>query len=372
MTVTNTPQHAPMPVSAPAAPLAARALARLPSRLRRERLLGVFVTGAAVVVIAAVLGIPAFLLLDAGVEPVQFERLWPLLAGSFKAALFALAFAFPLALAAAAWCARFARPRLRAWLKPLFELFEAVPAVVLGLVAAVTLAPWLARHVLAFVAFLALAPLALAAAGVAWQTFAPRAWQRRCDGREAWLAVPALVAVAVLAAALGGPLATVLPEALSQPATPWNALVVGVVLGLSVMPTMFSLAEDALFAVPASLSDGAYALGATRWQALAGLILRAASPGIAAAVLLGFSRALGETMIVLMASGNTPLVDADPLTGLRSIAANLALEAPEAAPGGAHYRLLLTSALWLFGACFVLNSIAEGVRGRLRRRYAAL
>ena len=123
-----------MPVSASAAPLAARALDRLPSRLRRERLLGVLVTSAAVVVIAAVLGIPAFLLLDAGAEPVALERLWPLLTGSVKAALFALAFALPLALFAAAGCARFARPALRAWLKPLFEMFEAVPAVVLGLI----------------------------------------------------------------------------------------------------------------------------------------------------------------------------------------------------------------------------------------------
>lgn len=361
-----------MPVSALAAPLSERALVRLPSRLRREWALRVLVTCAAVAVVAAVIGIPLFLFVDAGIGVAPWLELWPLLVGSFKAALFALVFAFPLALAAAAWCARFARPRMRAWLKPAFELFEAVPAVVLGLVAAVTLAPWFASRVLAFVAFLALAPPVLAAAGAAWQSLAPRAWQRRCDGREIWLALPVLAALAAFAIVIGEPLAALVPAALAQPSTPWNALLVGIVLGLAVMPTVFSLAEDALFAVPASLADGASALGATRWQALTRLILHAASPGIVAAALLGFSRALGETMIVLMASGNTPVAGADPLTGLRSVAANLALEAPEAMPGGAHYQFLLTSALVLVGACFVLNAIAEGVRGRLRRRYAAL
>jgi phosphate transport system permease protein len=254
----------------------------------------------------------------------------------------------------------------------LFEIFEAVPAVVLGLIAAITLAPWLARHVLGAVAFLVLTPFALALAGMAWQSFAPVAWQRRFEGREPWLAVPVVVVVFVLALPLGAMFASVLPAAVSEPATPWNALLVGLVLALSVMPTMFSLAEDALFAVPAGLADGAYALGATRWQALVSLVLRAASPGLVAALLLGFSRALGETMIVLMASGNTPVASADPLAGLRSIAANLALEAPEAMPGGAHYRTLLTSALLLFGACFALTSVAEAVRAQLRRRYAAL
>lgn len=372
MTVINTSQHAPMPSSAPSAPLAERARLLLRSRLRRDRLLRFVVGGGAFVVIAAVLGIPAFLLSGAGLAPADMTTLWPLVAGSLKAAVCAAVFAFPLALGAAAWCARFARPGLRAWLKPMFEIFEAVPAVVLGLVAAVTLAPWLARHVLGVVVFLALVPLALAAAGVAWQSFAPAAWRRAADGREAWLAVPVILGVFALALPGGGWLALVLPAALSEPATPWNALLVGIVLALSIMPTMFSLAEDALFAVPAGLADGAYALGATRWQALTSLVLRAASPGLVAALLLGFSRALGETMIVLMASGNTPVASANPLAGLRSIAANLALEAPEAMPGSPQYRTLLTSALMLFAACFVLTSMAEAVRGRLRQRYAGL
>jgi phosphate transport system permease protein len=364
-----------MPVSAPpslATPLAARFAQRAASRARRERWLRGGLGVAAALLAALAVAMPLFLLASARVAPGWSETLLPLLAGSFKAALCALVVAIPLGLGAAIWCARFAPPGWRRLLKPLFELFEAVPAVVLGLVAALLLAPWLAGHVIALAIFVAALAPALAATGALWRHAAPLRWQRAATGAEVWLSLPLLVLLAGGALAAGNAFAGTAVAAFAQPQTPWNALVVGLMLGLAVMPTVFTLAEDALFAVPAEYALGAQALGATRWQALWRLLLPIAAPGIAAALLLGFSRALGETMIVLMASGNTPLLDASPLTGLRSIAANLALEAPEAAPGGTHYGLLLLSALLLFGLCLLLNAVAEHVRGRLRRRLAGL
>ena len=353
-------------------PLAVRFAQRAAARERRERWLrrGLGAAAAALAMLAAAM--PLFLVASARVTPGWSETVLPLLAGSFKAASYALAVAIPLGLGAAIWCARFAPPAWRKLLKPLFELFEAVPAVVLGLVAALLLAPWLARHVLAFVFFVAALVPVLAATSMVWRHTAPMRWQRAAAGTEVWLSLPLLLGLAWGALAISDAWAGSAIAAFAQPTTPWNALVVGLVLGLAVMPTVFTLAEDALFAVPAEFMLGAQALGATRWQALWRLLLPVAAPGVAGALLLGFSRALGETMIVLMASGNTPLLDASPLTGMRSIAAHLALEAPEAPPGGERYGLLLLSALLLFTLCLLLNAVAELVRGRLRRRLAGL
>lgn len=364
-----------MPVLAPASsltPLAARFAQRAGVRARRERELRVSLGVAAALLALLAFAMPAFLLASARLTPGWQDIVLPLLAGSFKAAVYAVTVAVPLGLGAAIWCARFAPPAWRALLKPLFELFEAVPAVVLGLIAALLLAPWLASQVLGFAIFLALLVPSLAVAGLTWQRVAPLHWQRHWAGQEVWLMLPPLLVACAFALWAGDQFAAAGLAALLRPQTPWNGLVIGLMLGLAVMPTVFSLSEDALFAVPADLALGAQALGATRWQALWRLLLPVAAPGIVAALLLGFSRALGETMIVLMASGNTPLLDASPLSGLRSIAANLALEAPEAAPGSAHYGLLLLSALLLFGLCLLLNATAEIVRGRLRRRLAGL
>ena len=144
-------------------------------------------------------------------------------------------------------------------------------------------------------------------------------------------------------------------------------MLVGLALGLAAVPLVFSIAEDALMLIPATHVQAALALGATRWQALMSIVLPAARPGLLAAVALGASRCLGETMIVLMASGNTPLADPNPLSGLRTISAELAVGLPEAASPGGAYRTLLLAALVLFGLTFVLNLLAERARMRLHR-----
>ncbi|EWG98153.1 ABC transporter permease subunit, partial [Halomonas sp. BC04] len=151
-----------------------------------------------------------------------------------------------------------------------------------------------------------------------------------------------------------------------------NALIVGLAMGFAVMPSIYALAEDALSGVPSSLGEGAQAMGATRWQTLWKVVLPAAAPGVFAAVMIGAGRAVGETMIVLMASGNAALMSLSPLEGMRSMAAGIAIELPEAVPGSDSYRLLILAALLLFLFTFLVNTLAEVVRSRLRRRYRRL
>jgi phosphate transport system permease protein len=151
-----------------------------------------------------------------------------------------------------------------------------------------------------------------------------------------------------------------------------NALIVGLAMGFAVIPTIFSIAEDAVFNVPKHLTQGSLALGATAWQTVMGVVLPTASPGIFSAVMIGFGRAVGETMIVLMASGNSPIVNFNLFEGMRTLAANIAVELPETAVGSTHFRVLFLSALVLLVLTFVLNTAAEVVRQRLRRRYASL
>jgi phosphate transport system permease protein len=151
-----------------------------------------------------------------------------------------------------------------------------------------------------------------------------------------------------------------------------NALVVGIAMGFAVIPTLFSIAEDALFGVPRALSNGSLALGATPWQTLVRVVIPTASPGIFSALMIGLGRAVGETMIVLMATGNTPIMDWNVFKGMRTLAANIAIEMPESAVNSSHYRILFLAALVLFLFTFLVNTGAEVVRQRLRERYSSL
>ncbi|HEX5816089.1 MAG TPA: ABC transporter permease subunit, partial [Methylomirabilota bacterium] len=151
-----------------------------------------------------------------------------------------------------------------------------------------------------------------------------------------------------------------------------NSLVVGVAMGFAVVPLIFTIAEDALANVPQHLRAGSLALGATRWQTALRIVLPTASPGIFSAVMIGLGRAVGETMIVLMATGNTPVMDANLFSGFRALSANIAVELPEAPEGGTLFRVLFLAALLLFCLTFALNTVAEMVRLRLRRKYRYL
>jgi phosphate transport system permease protein len=152
------------------------------------------------------------------------------------------------------------------------------------------------------------------------------------------------------------------------PSSPWNAMLVGLALGVAALPLVFSVAEDALLLVPRAHAQAAFALGATRWQALTTVILPAAGSGLFAAGMLGFMRCFGETMIVLMASGNTAIAGFDPLSGLRSLGADIALGMPDAAPTSAAWRDLLIAALMLLALNVLFGVTAQLVRERLHRR----
>ena len=151
-----------------------------------------------------------------------------------------------------------------------------------------------------------------------------------------------------------------------------NAMVVGFAMGFAVIPTIFSIAEDAVFTVPKQLTYGSLALGATPWQTLRRVVLPTASPGIFSALMIGMGRAVGETMIVLMATGNTPIMDINIFEGMRTLAANIAVEVPESEVDSTHYRILFLAALVLFMFTFVVNTLAEIIRQRLRRKYSTI
>jgi phosphate transport system permease protein len=143
-----------------------------------------------------------------------------------------------------------------------------------------------------------------------------------------------------------------------------NALVVGLVMGFAVIPLIYTLSEDALNAVPEHLRAASLAVGATRWQTAIRVILPTAASGLFSACMIGLGRAVGETMIVLMAAGNTPVLEWNVFNGFRTLSANIAVELPEATA----YRMLFLAALALFAMTFVLNTAAEVVRQRFRKR----
>lgn len=147
-----------------------------------------------------------------------------------------------------------------------------------------------------------------------------------------------------------------------------NAVTAGLGLSLAVIPIVFTVAEDALSAVPQTFRDGSLALGANRWQTAWRVVLPAAMPGVFAACVLGFGRAIGETMIVLMASGNAAVMSFDPRESFRSFSATIAAELGEVVYGSPHYHVLFFIGAFLFVITFLLNLAGHWYVGRLRAR----
>ncbi len=151
-----------------------------------------------------------------------------------------------------------------------------------------------------------------------------------------------------------------------------NTVVVGIAMGFAVIPIIYTISEDAMTSVPAGLRAASLGAGATAWQTAVRVVLPVAGSGIFSAIMVGLGRAVGETMIVLMATGNTPEISANIFSGFRTLAANIAVELPEAPRGGTHYRVLFLCGLVLFAMTLVINTTAELVRQRVRKRNAAL
>ena len=151
-----------------------------------------------------------------------------------------------------------------------------------------------------------------------------------------------------------------------------NALVAAMGLSLAVIPVIFTISEDALDAVPRQLKEASLALGARKWQTTLRVVLPAALPGIAAAVILGFGRAIGETMVVLMASGNAAVMAPfNPTSSARTVTATIASELGEVSQGDVHWRVLFLLGALLFTVTFVLNRIGVAIVARLHRKLPA-
>jgi len=311
----------------------------------------------------------------------EFEpkfSLMPLSFGTLKAAFYAMLFAVPIAILGAMFTAQFMAPRMRQTVKPSIEIMEALPTVILGFLAGLWLAPYVESHLAGVFTLLLILPIGFIACAALWR-FVPN--RSIFEGWEAAILVPVVLLLIWLSMSLSGPIENVFfnGDMRGYMSNEWgmtydqrNSLVVGLIMGFAVIPTIFSIAEDALFSVPQHLIRGSLALGATRWQTMINVVLPAASPAIFSAVMMGFGRAVGETMIVLMATGNTPLMDMSIFQGMRTLAANLAVEVPEAEVASTHYRVLFLAAFILFMFTFFFNTIAEIIRHRLRKRYSGL
>ncbi|MFM9068724.1 MAG: ABC transporter permease subunit, partial [Planctomycetota bacterium] len=151
-----------------------------------------------------------------------------------------------------------------------------------------------------------------------------------------------------------------------------NAMVVGFVMGFAIIPLIYTLADDALSAVPQHLRAASLGAGATPWQTAIRIVVPTAMSGLFSALMIGLGRAVGETMIVLMAGGNTAMIDWNPFNGFRTLSANIAVELPEAPAGQTHFRTLYLAALTLLILTFIVNTAAELVRTRYRRRASSL
>ncbi len=381
----------------------------------------------------------------------------PLIFGTIKAATYALMFAVPIALMAAIYTSEFVDTRVRATVKPMMEMMESLPTVILGFIAALVLAPLVEEWIGAVLLGLFALPTGLMIGAFVWQAL-PAQTALRYDGFPKFsLMGLSIIVTAWLASALGpafesllfygdfkawttGRIGTGTPFMflillpLSYLAVSWsfkklyghhyrdliasrtrsnagmidgarwiimlasamllsyalaslltaigydprgsfidsyqqrNALVVGFIMAFAVIPNIYTLAEDALNSVPGHLRSASLACGATPWQTARWVILPTAASGVFSAVMMGMGRAVGETMIVVMAAGNTPIMEWNIFSGLRTLSANIAIELPEAVKDGTNYRVLFLAALTLFIMTFVINTLAELIRQRFRKR----
>jgi phosphate transport system permease protein len=383
----------------------------------------------------------------------------PLIFGTLKSSIYSLLFGVPLALLGAIYTSEFLHPRAKAVVKPAIEMMASLPSVVLGYLAGLVFAEFVAgeRVLPAVMACCLTVPLSFLVGAHLWQLIPDRIAQimsrwrflficvvlplgllsalpmgqvlqqllfegnlrEWIDGKEGssiggwvFLLVPLSGGVCLFLMGryvnpwlrsktvgigrfntalvelgkflLGGLLtllfawffammfswlgldtrASVFAGAYSQR----NSLVVGFAMAFAIIPIIYTIAEDALSSVPEHLRAGSLAAGATRWQTAVRIVIPTAMSGLFSAVMIGMGRAVGETMIVLMATGNTPVMDWSIFTGFRTLAANIAVELPEAVPNSSHFRVLFLAALSLFAITFVINTAAEIVRMRFRRR----
>jgi phosphate transport system permease protein len=385
----------------------------------------------------------------------------PLIFGTFKAAVYALLLAVPIALFAAIYTSEFLHWKVRSIVKPVMELMATLPSVVIGFIAALVLSPivenWIAAIVIAF----AVVPITLIGAAFLWQIL-PKDLALRLDGIPklvfffgavfagiygavaigpafefaffngdfkqwtagegsgtpflfllmiplsallvfmAWTAIDGmlgyrtwlrqqgdvmagsvefvrwavLISVSLLVSWV---IASVLTGAgldarggIIDTYVQRNTLIAAFAISFALIPIIYTIAEDAMNTVPEHLRAGSLACGASKWQTARWIIVPTAGSGIFSAIMIGLGRAVGETMIVVMATGNTPVTDFNLFNGLRALSANINVELPEAVKDSTLYRTLFLCGLVLFALTFIINTVAELVRQRFRKRAAQL
>ncbi len=315
----------------------------------------------------------------------------PLIVGTLKGTLYAMLFALPIALLAAMYTSQFLDPGIRRVVKPVMEIMASLPSVVLGFLAALWLAPILETRVPSILCVIIVLPTLSALVG--WGiSLAPIRYRRHLKpGYEffvflplfflacwgAWNLGPVIERIffVVTDPTTGQPVADFRrwwPQVTGTPFEQRNSLVVGFMMGFAVIPIIFTIAEDALSNVPGALRAGSLALGASRWQTARNIVLPTAAAGIFSAIMIGLGRAVGETMIVVMATGNTPIMDLNIFSGMRTLSANIAVELPEAPHHGTLYRALFLGAMLLFLMTFAVNTVAEILRQHLREKFKTI
>ena len=325
----------------------------------------------------------------------------PLIVGSLKASILALFVAIPLAIGGAMYTAYFASAKIRNWLKPSIEMIEAVPSVIIGFIAAIWLAPFAERSLFALLGTIVSLPLLVLGMAALHGLFKQVSSEMNSPSKaylkfeKYYVLFVALFFLSLLTAvfyllsyiqiwlaqdlgsdlgnSLGNGLANGLGNGLengfsfAEVAISKTTVVVALALGIAVSPTIYSLVDDALFEVPEGIKQASAALGATEIQTLYRVVLLVALPSIISAIMLGLGRAFGETMILLMVTGNTPIADWGLLSGLRALTSNLTIELQESNVGSEHYHILFFTALILFTFTFAINTVAALLKRRLQR-----
>ena len=325
---------------------------------------------------------------DSGFEPKL--SMVPLIFGALKGTLYALLFAIPIAILAAIYTSQFLKPSYKKVIKPAMEIMASLPSVVLGFMGALVLAPIMDSRMPSFIAVLVAAPLFSILIGWGWGTLPKSTRNLIPNGMEFVVFIPILLLVSWFFWQYAGPCLESQLFYVSRdgekivdfrswwtdfyglPFEQRNCLVVGIMMGFAVIPIIFTIADDSMTNVPVYLRSASLALGASRWQTTVRVVLPTAFSGIFSALMIGFGRAVGETMIMVMATGNTPIMTMNLFDGMRTLSANIAVELPEAPHHSTLYRALFLGALLLFLLTFVLNTVAEILRQRIRNKYKTI
>jgi len=313
--------------------------------------------------------------------------LTPLVFGSLKGTLYTMLFALPIAILAAIYSACFLPPEIKALVKPIMEVMASLPSVVLGFLAGLWLAPLIEERVPSLILVAIMVPVGIMLFGWGWTRLPVGIRAKVRPGFEYVILLVPLVLLIWVAWLLGPVLEKnvfVVPDATGKTLADFrlwwpkitglsfdqrNCIVVGFMMGFAVIPIIFTISDDALSNVPPQLKAASLALGASRWQMVRTVVLPVASAGIFSAVMIGLGRAVGETMVMVMATGNTANMDWNIFSGMRTLSANIAVELPEAAVGSTHFRTLFLGAAVLFAITFFLNTAAEITRQRLREKF---